>query len=159
MLHVVPARQQSFVTVRIVSDFSGPFVQAALVNGGASAGLKVDQAVITSDGLIGRIIEAGEHSARVLLLTDINSRIPVVTEKSREKSIMVGAGHDLPSLTYLAANSAVAVGERVVTSGDGGVFPAGIPVGVVVSVGNGVKVQPLANAAKATFVSAVDYRF
>ena len=159
MLHVVPQQKHSYITVRIVSDLSGPFAHAALINGGTETGIKQDQAVITAEGLIGRVVEAGNSSARVLLLTDINSRVPVITEKSREKSIMIGRGHELPSLSYLAAASQVIVGERVITSGDGGVFPAGIPVGVVTGTEGSVRVKPLANPAKATFVSAIDYKF
>jgi rod shape-determining protein MreC len=159
MLHVIPQQQKSYITVRIVSDIAGPFVHAALVNGGVQAGIKLDQAVIAEGGLVGRVVEAGERSARVLLLADINSRVPVVTEISREKSIMMGRGSELPSLSYLAAGSKIAVGERVVTSGDGGIFPPGIPVGIVTSVDGGVRVKPLVNPAKAAFVSAVDYKF
>lgn len=159
MLHVVPQHQQSYVTVRIVSDLSGPFAHAALINGGAATGVKQDQAVITTGGLVGRVVEAGENSARVLLLTDINSRVPVVAEISREKSIMVGRGHELPSLSYLAAGSKLVVGERVVTSGDGGIFPPGIPVGIVASIEGGVRIKPLVDPTRLTFVSAVDYKF
>ncbi|MFO0388206.1 MAG: rod shape-determining protein MreC [Alphaproteobacteria bacterium] len=159
MLHVIPQQHKSYITVRIVSDIAGPFVHAALVNGGTQAGIKQDQAIIAEGGLVGRVVEAGERSARVLLLTDINSRVPVVTEVSREKSIMMGRGHELPSLSYLAAGSKVAVGERVVTSGDGGIFPPGIPVGIVSSVDGGLRVKPLVDPAKTAFVSAVDYTF
>ena len=160
MLNVVPMQKRSYITARIVSDLGGPYMHAALINGGQSTGIKVDQAVVTEVGLLGRVIEAGDTSARVLLLTDINSRVPVIAEQSREKSIMVGASGALPELSYLAANSEIAVGERVVTSGDGGVFPPGVPVGVVASVDGGVvKVQPFADPSKASFVSAVDYQF
>mgnify|MGYP002785393146 CR=1 FL=1 len=159
MLHVVPQQKYSYITARVVTDLSGPFAHAALLNGGNAQGIRQDQAVMTADGLIGRVVEAGERSARVLLLTDINSRVPVMTEVSREKSILVGAGHDMPSLSYLGAASQIAVGERVVTSGDGGIFPPGIPVGVVVSVDGAVKVKPLVNPSKVTFVSAIDYTF
>ncbi len=159
MLHVIPQQKHSYITARIVSDLSGPFAHAALINGGLNAGVRQDQAVVTTDGLIGRVVEVGERSARVLMLTDINSRVPVMTETSREKSIMVGKGHELPILSYLTAASQVVVGERILTSGDGGVFPAGIPVGVVESIEGGVKIKPLVNSSKVTFVSVIDYKF
>ncbi len=156
LLNVVPAQKRSYVTVQLVSDLSGPYAHSALVNGGTQQGIKVDQAVINENGLVGRVVDAGDTSARVLLLGDINSRVPVVAEQAREKSILAGNNEDLPSLYYVSANSKIAVGERIVTSGDGGVFPAGIPVGIVTSVEKGaVKVQPYVDASSIEYVSAV----
>jgi rod shape-determining protein MreC len=158
LLKVVPAQKHSYITARVVSDLGGPYAHSALIAGGASAGITKDQAVINESGLIGRVVEAGNTSARVLLLADINSRVPVITENSREKSILSGSNDDLPILSYLAVGSKVVVGERVVTTGDGGIFPSGIPVGIVTSIDRGaVKVQPFVDPAKVEYVSVVDY--
>ena len=158
LLNVVPAQKRSYITARVVSDLGGPYAHSALIEGGAPAGIRKDQAVISENGLVGRIVESGERSARVLLLDDINSRVPVITEQSREKSILSGSNGNLPVLSYLAAGSKVAVGERVVTTGDGGIFPSGIPVGVVTAIDRGaVTVQPFVDPAKVEFVSVVDY--
>jgi len=158
LLNAVPKQKQTFITARVVSDFGGPYVHAALISGGSQNGIKKDQAVVNENGLVGRVVEAAEKSARVLLLSDINSRVPVVTEKSREKSILAGNNVGLPTLTYLTTNSRINVGERIVTSGDGGVFPSGVPVGTVVSVEKGVvQVQPFVDATSIEYVSVVDY--
>jgi rod shape-determining protein MreC len=135
-------------------------VHSALVNGGSSSGIKKDEAVTDEDGLLGRVISTGAGSARVLLLSDINSHVPVMAEHTQEKSILSGNNTDWPMLTYLPANSKIEVGERIVTSGDGGIFPPNVPVGVVTAIEDGkVKVQLFADVAKAEYVSVIDYAF
>ena len=160
LLNVVPLQKSAYTTVRLVSDVSGPYVHSALINGGNDNGVKKDQAVINENGLLGRVVTTGTNSARVLLLSDINSRVPVVTEHTQEKGILTGNNTDFPALSYLPATSNIAVGERLVTSGDGGIFPPGIPVGTVTSVKGGtIKVQLFADVTKAEYVSVVDYAF
>lgn len=158
LLHVVHDSKQSYVTARVVSDMAGPFARSALVAGGARDGIRKDQAAIHSDGLIGRVVDVGENSARLLLLTDINSRIPVIAERTREKAILAGHNSALPTLAYLAADSTIDIGDRIVTSGDGGIFPKGIPVGMVTAIEKGVvQVQLFADPAAVEYVSIVDY--
>jgi rod shape-determining protein MreC len=158
LLNVIPPPKSTYITAHVVSDLGGPFLRSALISGGSDQGIKKDQAVINQDGLVGRIVEVGTSSARVLLITDINSRIPVVAEKSHEKSILIGNNYELPSLSYLSADSRVQVGERIVTSGDGGIFPKGITVGVVSSVEGGkVVVQPFVDSAKIDYINIVNF--
>lgn len=160
LMNVVQEKKTHFVTAHLVSDLSGPYAKSALINGGKENGIKVDQAVINADGLIGRVIETAEKSARVLLLADINSRVPVMAERSRQKTILAGNSTGLPTLSYLPGANDIQIGDRIVTSGDGGIFPAGIPVGVVASVsGSVVAVQPYADITRVEYVSAIDYSF
>jgi rod shape-determining protein MreC len=159
MLNVVPAKQNRYITARIVSDMSGPYARSALIGGGAEAGIKKNQAVINEHGLVGRVVDVGDSTSRVLLLSDINSRIPVVAEASGEKTILIGNNNELPTLSYLSPSTVIAVGERIVTSGDGGVFPRGLAVGVVTQVDKGVvKVQPFVDPSRLEYVSAVDFK-
>lgn len=160
LLNVVAANKSTYITARIVSDVGGPYMHSALLNGGNDDGIKKDQAVVSENGLLGRVVDAGEQSARILLLTDINSRVPVITESTHEKSILMGTNNETPSLAYLAADSKIKVGERIITSGDGGIFPQGIPVGIVTSIQkNTVSVQPFVNVTQSQFVSVIDYSF
>lgn len=160
LLKVVPQAKPAYVTARIISDMHGPYVHSALINAGNTNGVLKDRGVISDNGLVGRVVDVGRSSARVLLLSDINSRVPVVVERTHEKSILAGNNSDFPVLTYLSRTSQVKPGDRVVTSGDGGVFAAGIPVGVVVqSDDHTVKVQPYIDAEKIAFVSVVDASF
>lgn len=158
LLGVVPSTSKHYITARVVSDLGGPYVHSALINAGGQHGIAKDQAVINEQGLVGRVIEAGDTSARVLLLSDMNSRVPVMTEITREKAMLMGTNEPLPVLSYLAAQSKVTVGERVVTSGDGGIFPRGIPVGMVVGVDKGVvTVQPFVDAVSIELVSVIQH--
>jgi rod shape-determining protein MreC len=158
LMNTVSISKNNYITARIVTDMSGPYVRSSLIGGGAEQGIKKDQAVISEQGLLGRIIEAGNNSSRVLLLSDINSRIPVMSESSHEKTILVGNNNELPSLSYAATDSAIKVGERIITSGDGGIFPRGIAVGVVTKIEkNIISVQPFVDAASIEYVSVVDY--
>jgi rod shape-determining protein MreC len=146
------------ITARVVGDSGGPFVRTLLLNAGRRDGIRVGQAVVAPLGLVGRIAEAGERSARVLLLTDLNSRIPVVLEQSRYKGILVGDNSASPQLEFLPATASVAPGDRVVTSGDGGMLPAGRPVGIVSSVvDRRVRVQTFADWNRLEYVSVLRY--
>lgn len=160
LIRVVPEGVSTPIAARIVSESGGPYVRSALINGGASDGIAAGQAVMGTEGLVGRVVEAGRASARVLLITDINSRVPVIGEKSREKSIAAGNNSATLALDYVASGSALEVGERLLTSGDGGVFPPGVPVGVVTSIQNGqVFVQPLTDWSRLEYVNAIQYDF
>ena len=158
LLNVVSSQKRSYITARVVSDLGGPYVHSALIGGGSDNGIQKDQAVLNEAGLAGRVVDVGKTSARVLLLTDINSRVPVIAERAHEKGIATGAGNEFLNLSYLASSSAIEEGERLVTSGDGGIFPPGIPVGVVTSIEKGVvKVQPFVDPAKIEYVNILDY--
>src|SRR3546814_10996914 len=106
-----------------------------MINLGAANGIEDGQAVLGRRGLLGRIVQTGERSARILLITDLNARIPVLVESSRHRAILGGDNTEQPELLYLPRDSKVAVGNRIITSGPGGMFPAGLPVAVVSSVG------------------------
>lgn len=131
LLKAVPSRPSPYISARLALDASNPYTHSVIVDAGIEHGVDENAAVISSAGLVGRILEAGKATSRLLLLSDINSRIPVVTEKSREHAIAGGNGSELISLLYLPDNTKVRAGETVVTSGDGHVLPAGLPVGIV----------------------------
>jgi rod shape-determining protein MreC len=150
-----PAR---YVTARIIGDNGGAFVRTVLVSSGARDGVRKNQAAITGEGLAGRVIEVGERASRVLLLTDINSRIPVVLEQSRHRAVLAGDNGPMPQLVHLPPDTVPAMGERVVTSGFGGLFPPGIPVGTIAHVGaDEIRVLPLVSWARTEYLRLVDY--
>jgi len=158
LLNVVPDPKAQFITARVISDSGGPFVRTVLINAGESNKVRKGQAVIASEGLIGRIVSAGQHSARILLLTDLNSRVPVVVESSRERAILAGDNTGRPRLEFLAVNARVGIGDRIVTSGQGGLFPPGLDVGVVSVVDEErVLVRPYVNWDRLELVSVLDY--
>lgn len=158
LLNLAPNPQLSFISARIVSDSGGAFAHSVLVVAGGRDGVKKGQAVITGEGLAGRIVEVGERSARVLLLTDINSRIPVMIERTGERALLAGDNSPEPRLLYLSADANPAPGDQIVTSGHGGVFIPGLPVGAVSTVERGmVTVRPYVNWERMDYVRLLDY--
>lgn len=117
------------VTARVVTDSRGPFANARLANAGSDAGVVVGFPVLSERGLVGRIVGVSGNASRVLLLTDVASRTPVMIDRSNARSILTGDGGPNPKLDYLRGRDAVHEGDRVLTSGDGGVLPRGLPVG------------------------------
>ncbi|MGQ0665026.1 MAG: rod shape-determining protein MreC [Pseudomonadota bacterium] len=158
VLRFGPDPHLSYVSARVVADAGGSFVRSVLVVAGAKDGVAKGQAAMTGDGLVGRVGEVGSRSARVLLLTDLNSQVPVVLESTRERAVLAGDNSDRPKLVFLTASARPQIGERVVTSGHGGVFPSGLPVGVVTSTGEGgVRVQPFVEFQRLEHVRLIDY--
>lgn len=158
LLNFVPEPTSAFVTARVVADTGGAFAHSLLVTAGRSQSVSKGEAVISGEGLIGRIAEAGQRSARVLLISDINSRIPVAVGNVHQRAMLAGDNSMRPKLLFLKAPGAVTPGDRVVTSGDAGAFPPGLPVGVVTSVTeNEVRVEPFFQRNRLDYVRVVDY--
>ena len=120
-----------------VADPRGPFVHARLIGRGGNAGIADGYPVINLYGLVGRVYETGDRSARVLLLTDLNSNIPVMVDRSNARAILTGDNSEFPRLQYLGRNPDIEAGDRIVSSGDDGVLPRGLPVGVAVPTRDG----------------------
>jgi rod shape-determining protein MreC len=158
LLNYVPEPAARFVTARVVADPGGAFVRTVVVTAGRRDGVRRGQAAIAGRGLVGRVVEVGEWSARVLLITDLNARVPVVVGPSRQRAVLGGDNRDQPQLMYMPPEAPVSVGDRVVTSGDGGMIPAGLPVGVVASVGEReVRVAPMVDLSRIEHLQIVDF--
>jgi len=122
----------TFVTGVVLADSGSPFRQSVLLNVGARDGIQEGWATTDGLGLVGRISGVGRTTSRVLLLTDPASRIPVTIQPSGQRAILQGDTSIAPVLDFIEAPEQVRPGDRVVSSGDGGVFPAGLLVGQVV---------------------------
>ncbi len=158
LLSFAPEDFQRFTAARVVGDSGGAFVHSVLVNAGGQDGVRKGQAAVNGEGLVGRVAEVGERSARVLLVTDLNSRIPVLLESQRYRAILVGDNSQRPRLLYLSADAKVSPGDRIVTSGHGGVFPPGLAVGVVTLIANGdVRVQPFVDWERLEYVRLIEF--
>ena len=119
----------TFITGVVLADSGSPFRQSVIINIGARDGIIDGWAATDGLGLVGRISGVGSRTARVILLTDSNSRIPVVVQPSGQRALLAGDNSPRPLLEFLENPDLVRPGDRVVTSGDGGVFPAGLLVG------------------------------
>lgn len=123
--------QLTHVTGVVLADSGSPFRQSVLLNVGARDGIRDGWATMDGLGLVGRISGVGQQTARVILLTDSSSRIPVTVQPSGQRAVLAGDNSALPPLDFLENPEVIRPGDRVVTSGDGGVFPAGLLVGQV----------------------------
>ena len=130
-LRWVPEPTPSYVTARVVADAGGVYARAMLLSLGPNHHIIKGQIALDDRGLVGRVTEVGARSARVLLLTDINSRIPVVLENSRARALLIGTNGARPRLMHWPAGVQPAEGERIVTSAEANAFPPGLPVGAV----------------------------
>ena len=119
------------VTGVVLADSGSPFRQSVLLNVGARDGIRDGWATMDGIGLVGRISGVGQTTSRVILLTDSNSRIPVTVQPSGQKALLSGDNSQAPPLEFLEKTDLVRPGDRVISSGDGGVFPAGLLVGQV----------------------------
>ncbi len=146
------------VSARVVADSGGAFAQSILITAGSRNNVAKGQAVVTEEGLVGRVTQSGYRSARALLVTDINSRIPVRVGEAGVRAILAGDNSPRPRLIYLGAKTTVAPGDRIVTSGDAGAFPPGLPVGrVVVADDTTVLVEPFVSRDRLQYVEILDF--
>lgn len=149
--------QHGFVSTRVIADSGNAFAQTAIVVAGLNDGVEKGEAVLSGQGMIGRVIEAGYTSSRILLLTDFNSRVPVIVEGSRQRAVVAGTNGPLLAITHLPPDSDIKDGQNIVTSGHGGLFPPGLPVGRVVAGEDGTKyVRPYADMDRVTYVRILD---
>lgn len=154
LLKFIPSSEVSYITAQVVGETGGTFNRSAIISTPHPEGIQKGQMVKNTKGLVGRIVDVSERSARILLLTDMNSRVPVMTGLSRERAILTGNNTETPLLNHLPADTNIRVGESVVTSGDGGMFPAGVPVGTVTRITkDNVYVKPFADWSRLEYVS------
>ena len=157
-LRWIPDPPASYVTARVVADAGGVYARAVLLSLGPNHGISKGQVALDDRGLVGRVTELGARSARVLLMTDLNSRIPVILETSRARAMLVGTNANRPRLMYWPAGVQPAEGERIVTSAEANAFPAGLPVGTVRYTANNVpEVEPEARLDRLEVVRLFDY--
>ena len=146
------------MTARVVADAGGIYARAVLLSAGPNHGITKGQIALDDRGLVGRVTEVGARSVRVLLLTDMNSRIPVILESSRGRAILAGTNGPRPRLTYWTEGLQPVEGERVVTSAEANAFPAGLPVGTVHYTAQNVpEVEPAAHLDRLEIVRLFDY--
>ena len=119
------------IAARAVSEIEGPFVRSALINVGRNKGIRKGQAVMAVDGLYGHVLRVGPRSSRVLQLGDLNSRVSVMSMRSEARAILSGNNSEVPRLAFVGDKSAWKENDKVATSGDDGVLPRGLPIGIV----------------------------
>ncbi len=149
----------SFLSARVIAQPSGNFTNSAIVTAGARDGVKKDMVALTEDGVVGRVIEVGEWSSRILLLEDLSFRIPVQLEDGQIRAILAGDGEGKPlRLLFVPKDIELKPGLRIATSGHGGIFPPHMPVGIIREVKkNEITVAPYARIDRLHIVRLARY--
>lgn len=157
LLNLNLSSEVKYVSARVLSDTQNTFSKTLLISAGESNNIKLNQVVLSGEGILGRIIEVGDKVSRILLITDINSRIPVKIEKINKKAIVTGDNSDFLSVMYMDYLDNDLIGKKVITTGDGGVFPAGLVVGTIAKIDNNiVYVKPLSQMDNIEFVKIIE---
>jgi rod shape-determining protein MreC len=120
------------VSAETIADTRGPFANTRLADAGQDKGVTEGNPVLSEHGVVGRVVGVSAHVSRILLLTDAESRTPVILVRTNGRAILSGDGGGAPKLDFIRSSAALREGDRILTSGDGGVFPRGLPVGTVV---------------------------
>lgn len=158
LLNYVPPPEARYITARIIAEEGDAFSHSVIAYTGNSNAIKKGQVALSDRGVVGRIDKVGNMYSKILLITDINSRIPVMVEKNRVRGILAGDNTSVPKMVFIPLDAELNIGDRIITSGVAGVFPSGLPVGQIASVEkNNVTVKPYSNLNSLEYVRIVDY--
>ncbi len=161
----LPPLVRRYILAEVISVETTAVRQRVIVNRGASDGVHLNQAAIDGNGIVGQVASVGPWSAEIILITDPQHALPVQVQRNQLRTIAVGSGDsDEILLKYLAVNSDVKSGDVLLSSGLGGVYPAGYPVGTVIGVVREqnqllaqVRARPIAHVDRARELMLVDF--
>jgi rod shape-determining protein MreC len=162
LLHAVPDPKMDGVLAGVIGRANRPFLQTMILDAGRDSHALPGEAVMDARGMIGRVYLSGRRTSWVILLTDLNSRIPVTITASSGKAsnipaIMTGDNSKMPVLEMVSRTVTLHAGDQVTSSGDGGLLPVGLPIGTVVRDGDGWRVALLADATEAQDVEVLNF--
>ena len=143
----------NLISARVLLDKQSPYLNSFIINIGSNKGIKKGFAVLDGDNFIGRIVDVNFFSARVLLISDLNSKIPVLIEPLAYHAILSGHGKNKPTLEYLPKKHNVQNGDKVYTSGKEGLFSPGIPIGETIIEDNIIRIESFSDLSQITFVN------
>ncbi len=145
---------------RMVAETNGPFTRSGIVNVGSQQGAAANWVAINQLGYVGRVVSVDKNSSRILLATDSDSRISIMGEETRARAIMIGDKTDAPVLEHLSIPATMKKGERIVTSGDDGIIPRGIAIGIAdIGPDNKWRVKLNTNSAAIDYVKLISPNF
>ena len=150
-------KKSTFTTVaaKVLLDKNSPYLNSVIINRGSNSGIKLGMPVLSEGNLVGRVVEVNFFSARILLLNDLNSKIPVMISPKGSQAILSGRGEDKPKLEYLPEKFELNDKNLVFTSGKDGIFFEGIPIGNVIFEDNKIKVKLFSDPNQVSFVNVI----
>ena len=157
-LNFVKSKTENYKIARIIGISNKIFDNKILIDSGQDRGIREGQIVTGDRAVIGRVAEVFGDKSRILLLTDSNSRIPIIASRTRNRGIISGNNSGLMEILYLPKNHQINLGDKIFTSSDGDVIPPGLLVGIVKKIDkNSVYVAPIENIGSLNIVSIIDY--
>ncbi len=158
LLKFVIPRSTNYTVAKISGRSHGLFNQNLFLNAGLNKKVKEGGIVTGAVGMIGRVVEVSDDKSRLMLVTDPNSRVPVIASRSRARGVLIGMNNNLMEILYLSKNHQIRVGDMIFTSGDGDTMPAGILIGVVRKVDKSyVGVEMIEDINNADIVTVMNY--
>lgn len=158
MLYYTPPAEASFVTAKVIASEGDGFSHSLVAYVPESKGVKKGQVAVFKDAVIGRVDRVSGPYVRIMLISDISSKIPVLLERGRDNGILSGNNTPVLNLLYTPSNADIVKGDRVVTSGIGGIFPSDLLVGYVQKVSNAaIEVVPAHDLEKIEYVKIIRY--
>ncbi len=158
LLNYTPPPNAKFVTARVIAEEGDAFSHSIIADTGRDSGVKKGQVVMSDNGVIGRVDKPGKMYSKIILITDINSKIPVMVERTRVRGILSGDNTTVPKMIFIPLSAKLTVGDRIITSGVAGVFPPGLPIGKISSIEkNSVKIKTFGNLDRLEYVKIIDY--
>ncbi|MBO4285362.1 MAG: rod shape-determining protein MreC [Alphaproteobacteria bacterium] len=158
MLHYTPPPEATFVTAKIIAGESDVFSHSVIAYVSEKPNVQKGQVVLDNQNVVGRIESVHGNYVRILLVSDINSKIPVLIERTRGRGILSGNNTETLKLLFTGSNSDIRLGDKVVTSGVGGIFPSGLTIGYVSKIyTDAVDVKPASTIDMIEYVKIVSY--
>jgi len=145
--------QSNFVSARVMLDKQSPYLNSFIINIGTNKNIKNGMAVLDGKNFIGKVVDVNFFSSRVLLISDLNSKIPIIVEPSAIHAILTGRGKNKTTLEYLPEKHKIQDGDKIYTSGKGGVFTPGIPIGEIKIEDDNIKILSFSDLDQITFVN------
>ena len=158
LLNAVPDPELTSVTAHVIGREDRPFLNTIILDAGKRQHVKPGEAVVDERGMVGRIYLSGDHTSWVVLLTDLNSRIPVTIEPGNVQAMLSGDNTSVPNIEVSAQGVKLKEGQQIVTSGDGGLLPAGLPVGIVYRDAQGFRAALFSDATTSDEVRILDLK-
>jgi len=145
--------ESNLVSARVMLEEQSPYLNSFVINIGANKEIKNGMAVLDGENFIGRIVDVNFFSSRILLVTDLNSKIPVISEPSGNHAILSGHGDSNPTLEYFSENHKIKEEDKIYTSGKEGIFAPGIPIGEAKIVKDIIELHLYSELSEITFVN------
>ncbi len=150
--------QSDELVAKVLLDKNSPFLKSIIVNKGSKDGVKLGMAVLDNQYLIGKIVEVNYSTSRALLVSDLNSKIPISVEPGNFLSILSGTGKSYGKIQYTQQDFNFQESNVVYTSGSGGIFKSGIPIGKVkIESNENIRVNFFSNLSQITFVKLISF--